>query len=453
MKDCLRKKIQPHGARLISSQAVLKAKRHSYELARKLLAQPHKITVYLRINDPYSYLLVQVLAEIELRYEVSISIHTIQQLRDDMYPEPEMWHDNAFIDAGHLANLYDLNWPEQSPGNSLVLVKQGTRRLLEFEASCLERKKINWHSLQAIFEEYWLSKPLTAALLADIGEQDALTLDRMLYANEESLKDKGHYMSAMLYYAGEWYWGLDRLDHLESRLNELVINRDDQPLEVRFNKTYIDFCRPETAQAKASPKLKKLVLYFSIRSPYSHIGLQQGMTLAKHYHCELKVKPILPMIMRGLSVPDTKKMYIFHDTKREAQKLGLDYGFVADPLGAGVERCYTLFSYAQSLGCEKEYLLNFAQAVNAQGIHSDTDEGLKIIVERSGMDWQKAKSLLTDEEHRNDWHGWAEENRQQMLALGSWGVPTFKYGDLVLWGQDRIGLIEHQMQKDLAKAE
>ena len=159
------------------------------------------------------------------------------------------------------------------------------------------------------------------------------------------------------------------------------------------------------------------------------------------------------MMMRGMNVPEAKKMYIFLDTKREARKLGIPYGFVADPLGAGVERCYTLFSYAQSLGCEKEYLLNFAQAVNAQGIHSDSDEGLKIIVERSGMDWQKAKSLLTDEEHRNDWHGWAEENRQQMLALGSWGVPTFKYGDLVLWGQDRIGLIEHQMQKDLAKAE
>jgi 2-hydroxychromene-2-carboxylate isomerase len=40
-----------------------------------------------------------------------------------------------------------------------------------------------------------------------------------------------------------------------------------------------------------------------------------------------------------------------------------------------------------------------------------------------------------------------------MLALGSWGVPTFKYGELVLWGQDRIGLIEQEMLKDLANAE
>ena len=453
MKVCLRKKIQPYVARLISSQRVLNAKRGTHEWVRKLLCQPHKIAVYLRINDPYSYLLVQVLAELDQRYDVCIRIHTIKQLRDDMYPEPEMWHDNAFIDAGHLANLYNLNWPNQLPDNSLVLIKQGTRRLLEFEASCVERRHINWHSLQAIFESYWFSKPLTPAMLADIGQQDALTLDRMLFANEVSLQEKGHYMSAMMHYAGEWYWGVDRLDHLESRLNTLNIHRDDQSLDVRFNKTYIDFCHPQTAQTEASPVLKKLVLFFSIRSPYSHIGLQQGITLAKHYQCELEIKPILPMIMRGLSVPDTKKMYIFHDTKREAVKLGMEYGFVADPLGAGVERCYALFNYAKSLGCEKEYLLNFAQAVNAQGIHSDSDKGLKIIVERSGLDWHKAKSLLEDEVHCYDWHDWAEENRQQMLALGSWGVPTFKYGELVLWGQDRIGLIEQEMLKDLANAE
>jgi 2-hydroxychromene-2-carboxylate isomerase len=36
-----------------------------------------------------------------------------------------------------------------------------------------------------------------------------------------------------------------------------------------------------------------------------------------------------------------------------------------------------------------------------------------------------------------------------MLALGSWGVPTFQYGDLVLWGQDRAGLIERAVVADL----
>lgn len=34
-----------------------------------------------------------------------------------------------------------------------------------------------------------------------------------------------------------------------------------------------------------------------------------------------------------------------------------------------------------------------------------------------------------------------------MLGLGSWGVPTFQYGDLVLWEQDRVGIIEKEIRK------
>ncbi len=451
MKDYLRKKIQPYVAKFISDHRTLQLKRSIYEGIRKLTKQPHRLTVYLRINDPYSYLLVQVLASLEQRFALQIHFHTIQKLDQGMYPEPEMWHDNGFIDATHLADLYDLRWPSQGPENDRMRVQQGVRRLLDLETRYLKQQMSPWAELEAIFADYWFDQGGDRTSEAD--QQGLLALESLLATNEQALKDKGHYMSAMLYYGGEWYWGLDRLDHLEKRLNQLALNRADKPAQVRFNKTYINFCLPGNALKSANAQVKKLVLYCSIRSPYSYIALEQGIKLAKHYQCELDIKPVLPMVMRGLSVPEAKKMYIFHDTKREALKLGLDYGFVADPLGLGVENCYRLFSYAQTLGCEKEYLLNFAQAVNAQGIHADTNAGLKIIIERSGMDWPQAKTLLEDENTRDDWQSWAEANRQQMLALGSWGVPTFKYGDLVLWGQDRIGLIEQAMQRDLAKTE
>ena len=75
--------------------------------------------------------------------------------------------------------------------------------------------------------------------------------------------------------------------------------------------------------------------------------------------------------------------------------------------------------------------MNYAQAVNAQGVHSDTDEGLKLIVERTGLDWAYAQTLLKQSDRDKQWQGWAEGNRQQMLALGSWGVPTYQYGDMV----------------------
>jgi len=460
MKDILIKKIQPYAARLISSDEVLNLKRQLFEAKRKVLGKPHRLDVYLRINDPYSFLLIQILAEFESRFDIEIQYKTIKHLQEDMYPEVEMWHDNGFTDAGHLANLYGLDWPQSAPNNSLATISRGTECLLRLESVAISQQidgqkndsqQVNWQALKAVFEGYWYSQTEKLVTNSEFELAETLSLERQLEANEMALKAQGHYMSAMLKYAGEWYWGLDRLDHLEQRLNALGLAKNKQT-SILYNKTYIDLYQSK-ALSKPDGRLKKLTLFLSIRSPYSHIGLEQGIKLAQHYQLEFEVKPVLPMIMRGLSVPSSKKMYIFHDTKREAQKLGIDYGFVADPLGKGVERCYALFTYAQSLGCEQSYLLNYAQAVNAQGIHSDTDEGLKIIVERSGMDWSKAKTILSEPESYTAWQEWAEDNRQQMIALGSWGVPTFQYDDLVLWGQDRAGLIEKRIQVDLLNSE
>ena len=448
IKDELVKTVQPYAARFISSNTVLEMKRWAFEMKRRLLNKDHHIDIYLRINDPYSYLLVQVIAKFELRYAINIQFKVIQQLQQDMYPEEAMWHDNGFIDATHLAKLYTLKFPAAAPDENLMRVRQGTGCLLQLE----NQQEDRWQQVSLVFERYWFQQPSTSDLVLDTR------LEQRLAQNERDLHQQGHYMSAMLHYAGEWYWGLDRLDHLEKRLNALGLAHNKAIDEVVFNKTYIDFCQqpplitPPTS-SKNQQSDKKLVLFFSIRSPYSYIGLQQAIKLAEYYQLPLEIKPILPMIMRGLLVPKVKKMYIFHDTKREAKKLGLDYGFVADPLGAGVERCYCLFSYAQSLGCEQQFILNYALAVNAQGIRAETDAGLKLIVQRSGMDWDHAQTLLTSSAIDREWRQWAEDNRQQMLAQGSWGVPSFQYGDLLLWGQDRLAIIEQAIREDRCNSE
>ena len=217
MKEALQKNIQPYVARMISSMTVLKMKRHAHEFKRRLLLQPHKVEIYLRINDPYSYLLVQVLAELEQRFAVAMSFKTIEKLQDEMYPEGEMWHANAFIDAQHLADLYQLHWPSQSPKQVSVRVRQGSRLLLQIE----DRSKVTngsyWSDVECIFKQYWFQLPLDEI---QKGLERSAWEGRLL-ANERTLADKGHYMSAMMLYVGEWYWGLDRLDHLESRLNYL----------------------------------------------------------------------------------------------------------------------------------------------------------------------------------------------------------------------------------------
>jgi len=186
-------------------------------------------------------------------------------------------------------------------------------------------------------------------------------------------------------------------------------------------------------------------MYWSARSPYSYLGLERAVKLANFYRIPLNIKPVLPMMMRGMNVPQTKKMYIFFDTKREADKYSLPYGFVADPLGAAVERCYALLDYATRENKLIEFLLSFSRGVNTQGIRAEKDKGLKQIVERCNLDWLTAKKQLNN----THWKKQVDDNLTEMFTLGCWGVPSFRYGENSYWGQDRLGIIEQAILKNM----
>ena len=45
------------------------------------------------------------------------------------------------------------------------------------------------------------------------------------------------------------------------------------------------------------------------------------------------------------------------------------------------------------------------------------------------------------------WRALAEENRESMMASGSWGVPTMRLGEEVFWGQDRDWLLVRHIEE------
>ena len=156
----------------------------------------------------------------------------------------------------------------------------------------------------------------------------------------------------------------------------------------------------------------------------------------------MALRPVLPMMMRGLPVPRVKRFYILTDAKREADKLGLPFGRIADPLGAATERCYALVDHATERGKRADLLLSFMRGAFADGIDGATDAGMKRIVERAGLDWAAARPHLDNP----DWRAWAEDNRRALTAMGLWGVPCFRYGAVTAWGQDRLWVIEQAVR-------
>ncbi len=159
------------------------------------------------------------------------------------------------------------------------------------------------------------------------------------------------------------------------------------------------------------------------------------------------------MVMRGVSVTRQKGMYIFRDTLRESQTLGLKWGNMYDPIGEPVRNAYSLYAWARIQDKGTELLSSFLHAAFFDGVNTNNDKGMRIVVENAGLSWSEAKPIMGN----RDWEGELEANRLAMYDFGSWGVPSFRLFDadgnpvLELWGQDRLWLISREIQRLLRK--
>ncbi|REL27732.1 hypothetical protein DXX93_14975 [Thalassotalea euphylliae] len=483
----MKKTIMPNFARVLASDSLLSLKQHVYHLKQSLYGQQRTLDVFIKVDDPYSYLLVQVLDNMTTRFDVTLKFHVFIDQDPHMFPQLALWRAHAVKDAGHLAKLYHLSAPsgelieisgDKEAQQNIMAVAQALVNI-ESSDSFLAQAKILLGALwqgkgTALLNQHKLKQRLESQ--PSLSAQQLAQAKQKLADNFAALTRKGHYLGAMLYFQGDWYWGIDRLAHLEARLIKLgyfkAVDKKEtdktaadkkavspEPCSLNslskvrqlaptiyFDKTYRDFCQTDTSTLTFPASHCAIEFYWSARSPYSYIALERITQLAAHYKLALNIKPVLPMMMRGLTVPTAKKMYIFHDTKREAKKLGLNYGFVADPLGAAVERCYALLAYATAENKLTAFLLSFARAVNTQGIHADTDPGLQLIVERAGLNWAIAKTHVNN----TSWQTQVAENLDEMMSLGLWGVPCMRFGKHCFWGQDRIGMLENVIKKALA---
>lgn len=381
----------------------------------------HQVEYFHVAGDPYSHLMTQALPAFLDRYDVRLKSYLAPAPPDWAAPERERLETYSRRDAALLAAKAGLKFddPGRQPSPERIAAAEAAL------ASCLDAPDFA-HRAQAIGDSLWSNGGIPKALAA------APTL---VAEGGKRREDKGHYLGAMLHYEGEWYWGLDRLHYLERRLRDLGAQRLGAP------EGFI-FPPPDTPRWEAKPAppegQSELHWYLSFRSPYTYIVAERIRALAAAYSAELKLRFVLPMVMRGLPVPRMKGMYITRDVAREARRLGIPFGKIADPVGKPVERGYSILPFAKEQGLGFEYCHSFLKGVWADGIDAGGDSGLRKIVERAGLDWGSAREWIGGDH----WRPEAERNRAEMMDLGLWGVPSFRLGNVATWGQDRLWVVE-----------
>ena len=434
--------------RVTSSERVRK-RRAKAERRRRKAGQGHVIEYFHQVNDGYSHLAVQLLRPLLDTYDVQIDSHLVPGPHGNSAPEPELLLALSRYDAAQIAPHFGLSFPAEAgvPGVQ--------RSRTDAEADLLDLAQRILAGLDnadfpnvapLVGEALWTASPDAMSELARRHPpvDPAVATERIAMGDARRAK-LGHYSGAMFHYGDEWYWGVDRMYHLERRLAELGARRvDGDQLAPRP--------AVESGPLRDDGSLT-LEIYPSARSPYTAAVFDAAVALARDTGVNLRVRPVLPMVMRGLSVPRQKGMYIFSDSSREAHALAPDkpWGKVCDPIGNPVRRCYSLYPWAESRGRGTELLSAFMHAAFREGVNTGSDAGLRRVVEAAGLSWLDAARIVDNA----DWEAEVERNRVAMYEIGLWGVPSFhligKDGEtlLAVWGQDRLWLVGRAIQKAL----
>ncbi|MGB1558474.1 MAG: hypothetical protein ACPHCJ_11880, partial [Oceanococcaceae bacterium] len=284
---------------------------------------------YYQAGDPYSHLGAQWLTQLQRRLRIPLRVLPVPAPTPESYPEAERQQAFAHSDALRIAPAFGGRYeaqriPSAEDCERVTRTLLGARTLDEFvqRESLCARAIYQGEDLRAVASRF-------AAL-------DRGAAARIAQSNARRRASLGHYLGGMWQFNGEWFWGLDRMALLEQALRAAGVLGGDGPL-LRL--------RPEQAVLPERPQGAPLEFWFSFRSPYSWLAamrLQQRPAL----HGALQIRPVLPMVMRGLPVPKAKRLYIVRDTRRVAEVMGLPFGRIADPVGAGAERCLKVFPLA-----------------------------------------------------------------------------------------------------------
>ena len=438
----LKSLLMPMVSQRLLSQERLQAQRARHERERAARGERHVVHYFHQVDDPYSALTAAVLPALLARHDIALVPHVVSPPADSAAPQRERLVAYSRRDAAMLAAQAGLAFrdPGRQPdaaasalAQALLVAAIGAGRFAKLAGPLSAALWARGAQAGALGAPGAQAAAVRAAAGLDPAEAEAVQAH---VAGADALRTRlGHYLGATFWYGGEWYWGLDRLYHLEDRLTALGARRDPGA-PARLFEPPSDLNAPAIA-AVPGP----IDFFLSLRSPYTAIVTPRVFALSRHTGVPVRLRYLLPMVMRGLPVPREKRSYISLDAAREARARGIPFGRVNDPVGRPTERGLALIPLAERHGRGEAYLGSFMAGVWSEGIDAGSDRGLRRIATRAGLDWDEARTALQDE----SWRAVAEANRAEMFALGLWGVPSFRVGNVSTWGQDRLWVVQQAL--------
>ena len=417
-------RIRSAAMRALASAAFLRCTRRKARLSRRLSGGGQAVHYFHGADDPYSHLAVQKLDALQAAYDIPFRTHLVSKPAASFQGSSEHFDSWALHDAQSVAADYGTVFAAKRTPEPASVQTANDILAPHLDASDFAATAV------ATGEALW-SGTLRPAGGGQGGEA---------VRQGDALRRKlGHYLGGMFYFDGEWFWGIDRIRLLEARLVEEGFGSGEP-------------CVPEPGPIDTSGLGAEHIMleYFaSLRSPYTAVGHQRVVNLIERSGVTLRLRPVMPMLMRGVPAPRAKQRYIITDAGREARARGVPFGRIVDPFGEPVKRAFALFPAAAALGKGLAFVTAYLSAAWVEGVDISAEEGLRQVAGNAGLDWDPLQQASVGE----DWESVLDDNLTAMLAAGLWGVPSFRVtggadgNAFACWGQDRIWRVENEIAR------
>ena len=426
--DRLQTRVRSRGINFLASEGFAQLLRRRARLLRRLRREGRAVHYFHQVDDPHSHLAVQKLDALRGGYDLPFESHLVSAPATKYQGDSERFEAWARRDARSIAAGYGVTFePIGPPPASAVHAAN------EHLAAIRGHDSFAGEAF-AVGESLWAGRALP-----DPGRGTA-GVEAVREGN--ALRTRlGHYLGGTCYFEGEWFWGIDRLRSLEQRLR-------DEGIQGPRGRTLVPEPTPLSATGAGASGV--LLEYFpSLRSPYTAVGHAGVMDLIQRSGVTAKLRPVMPMMMRGVPAPRAKQLYIITDAAREARARHVPFGRIVDPFGPPVVRAFDLYAGAVALGRGDAFVTAYLSAAWAEGVDITRDAGLRQVTERAGLDW----SQLLQHTSEAASHALLEENLSAMLDVGLWGVPSFRVSGgntldaFACWGQDRLWRIEDEIAR------
>ena len=427
------------GMNTFSSYEIHNNIRNNAEATRKKENRPHEVLYFHKVDDPYSHLTIHYIDKIKSSFDIALKPVLVGEENPEAVHEPSLYNIYCLEDARRIAPYYDVDFSAKSyPDKELIDKSNSILCSVEEDNFSEIAKKVSsalWAGDEKNLNE--LSKHYTST-----ENQVRETLE----AGNITRNEKDYYFGSAFYYEKELYWGVDRLHHLEDRLIELGAKSDLGNDSI---------CTPNlSAPTKLDSKEKVNLSYYpSLNSPYTYVSAKRVKEMRDDYPINLITKPVLPMLMRKMTIPTFKAKYIISDAAREGRKHSYPMGSIYSPIGKPARKAYSLFPVIDEAGKGFEYIDELLRASFYDGINIGEDEYLESLVTSLDLDWSEIKKEL----NTRRWKKVLDQNLKDMYSGNCWGVPSFKITDsdgsnpFYVWGQDRMWLLKEEINKRLGK--